>query len=233
MALDECTLFLPLPNLFYGFPFRIFEQFFEGRPALEQAYSTARARFLEDMVKAHVATGMPSAKTYHRVMWRDDASGVLYENDVVAVIGNTVFLFEAKSGKLDDVARRGGELSLLRNFRELFVDPGEQASRPENYINTRGKDARLWIKDLEKTVHLDLDKPKVVHKFSICIEHFAALTSAKHNLKVLGAIKDENAWAPVLSLGELMLIWRYLDTEIWQCYTWRSGRYPWYVGGES
>ena len=214
VALDECTLFLPLPNLFYGFPFRIFEQFFEGRPALEQAYSTARARFLEDMVKAHVATGMPSAKTYHRVMWRDDASGVLYENDVVAVIGNTVFLFEAKSGKLDDVARRGGELSLLRNFRELFVDPGEQASRLENYINTRGKDARLWIKDSEKTVHLDLDKPKVVHKFSICIEHFAALTSAKHNLKVLGAIKDENAWAPVLSLGELMLIWRYLDTEI-------------------
>ena len=214
VALDECTLFLPLPNLFYGFPFRIFEQFFEGRPALEQAYSTARAKFLEDMVKAHVATGMPSAKTYHRVMWRDDASGVLYENDVVAVIGNTVFLFEAKSGKLDDVARRGGELSLLRNFRELFVDPGEQASRLENYINTRGKDARLWIKDSEKTVHLDLDKPKVVHKFSICIEHFAALTSAKHNLKVLGAIKDENAWAPVLSLGELMLIWRYLDTEI-------------------
>jgi hypothetical protein len=56
--------------------------------------------------------------------------------------------------------------------------------------------------------------PKIVHKFSICIEHFAALTSAKHNLKVLGAIKDENAWAPVLSLGELMLIWRYLDTEV-------------------
>lgn len=31
---------------------------------------------------------------------------------------------------------------------------------------------------------------------------------------MLGAIKDENAWAPVLSLGELMLIWRYLDTEV-------------------
>ena len=60
---------------------------------------------------------------------------------------------------------------------------------------------------------LDLDRPKVVHKFSICIEHFAALTSAKHNLKLLGAIKDENAWAPVLSLG-MMLVWRYLDTEV-------------------
>ena len=214
VALDEHTLLLPLPNLFYGFPFQIFEQFLEGRPALEQAYSAARAALLEDMIEMHVATGMPSAKTYQKVMWRDEASGTLYENDVVAVIGNTIFLFEAKSGKLDDVARRGGELSLLRNFKELFVEPGEQATRLENYLNTKGKDARLWIKGTEEVVHLDLDKPKVVHKFGICIEHFAALTSAKHNLKVLGAIKDEKAWAPVLSLGELMLIWRYLDTEV-------------------
>jgi hypothetical protein len=63
-------------------------------------------------------------------------------------------------------------------------------------------------------VNLELDKPKVVHRLSICVEHFAALTSAKHNLKTLGAIKDEKAWAPVLSLGELMFIWRYLDTEV-------------------
>lgn len=214
VALDEHTLFLPLPNLFYGFPFQIFEQFLAGLPALEQAYSDARAKFLEDMIETHVSSGMPSARTYQKVMWRDDTTRTLYENDVVALVGNTIFLFEAKSGKLDDVARRGGELSLMRNFKELFVEPGEQARRLENYLNTKGKDARLWIKDTDETVHLDLDKQKVVHKFSICIEHFAALTSAKHNLKVLGTIRDENAWAPVLSIGELMLIWRYLDTEV-------------------
>ena len=213
ILLDEDTLFLPLPSLIYGFPFQIFEQFIEGRPSLEQAYSSARSKMLESMVETHISTAMPSAKTFQRVMWRDEA-GTLYENDVVALIGNTIFLFEAKSGKLDDVARRGGELSLLRNFKKLFVEPGEQACRLENYLNTKGEGARLWIKDTGEVVHLDLDRPKVVHKFSICIEHFAALTSAKHNLKVLGAIKDEKAWAPVLSLGELMLVWRYLDTEI-------------------
>ena len=92
-------------------------------------------------------------------MWRDSASGTLYENDVVAIVGNTVFLFEAKSGKLDDVARRGGELSLLRNFKELFVEPGKQARRLESYINTKGKDARLWMKDTGGAISLDLDKP--------------------------------------------------------------------------
>jgi hypothetical protein len=30
----------------------------------------------------------------------------------------------------------------------------------------------------------------------------------------LGTIEDDSAWAPVLSIGELLLLWRYLDTEI-------------------
>jgi hypothetical protein len=214
VALDQHTLFLPLPSLFYGFPFQILEQVIEGRPSLEQAYSKARATFLENTIERHISTGMPSAKTYQKVMWSDETSETLYENDVLALIGNTIFMFEAKSGKLDDVARRGGELSLIRNFRELFVEPGEQARRLETYLNTKGKDARLWVKDTNEIVHLDLDKPKVVHKFSVCIEHFAGLTSARHNLKLFGVIKDESAWAPVLSLGELMIVWRHLDTEV-------------------
>jgi hypothetical protein len=214
VALDEDRLLLPLPGLLYGFPFLIFESFVSGKQVLEKAYSEARSALLEETIRFHVASAMPSAKTYRNVAWRDDASGVLYENDVIASIGNTIFLFEAKSGRLDDVARRGGEQSLLRNFKELFVAPGEQARRLENYINTSGKDARLWLKETGEAVSLDLDKPKVVHKFSICIEHFASLTSAKHNLKALGAVRDDDAWAPVLSIGELMLIWRYLDTEI-------------------
>lgn len=214
VALDEDRLFLPLPSLFYAFPFQIFEQLIPPNSILEKAYSKARSSFLEEMIDLHVASAMPSARSFRKVLWRDDASGVLYENDVVAILGNTIFIFEAKSGKLDDAARRGGERSLLGNFRELFVEPGEQARRLENYINTKGKDARLWLKDTGEFITLDLERPKIVHKISVCIEHFASLTSAKHNLKVLGAVHDDDAWAPVLSLGELMLVWRYLDTEV-------------------
>ncbi len=214
VALGEDKLFLPLPSLFYGFPFQIFEQFIVGNSALEKAYSEARSLFLEEMIDRHIASAMPGGRTFRNVMWRDNASGKLHENDVVAILGNTIFLFEAKSGKLDDAARRGGELSLLSNFRKLFVEPGEQARRLENCINTKGKDARLWLKDTGASISFDLDTPKIVHKISICIEHFASLTSAKHNLKAFGAVHDDDAWAPVLSVGELMLIWRHLDTEV-------------------
>jgi hypothetical protein len=72
----------------------------------------------------------------------------------------------------------------------------------------------LQLKDTGELISLDLERPKIVHKFSICVEHFASLTSAKHNLKLLGAIEDDDAWAPVLSIGEFLLLWRYLDTEV-------------------
>lgn len=214
IALGKDKVFLALPSLIYGFPLQIFEQFIPQNSPLEMAYSDARSAFLEEIVHDYISKGMPSARTYRNVMWRDDTTNKLYENDVVAIIGNTIFLFEAKSGKLHEAARRGGELSLLKNFKELFVEPGEQSARLETYINTKRQEAQLWIKDTGEKIRLDLETPKIVHKFSICIEHFGSLSSAKHNLKVLNAISDDSAWAPVLSLGELMLIWRYLDTEV-------------------
>jgi hypothetical protein len=214
IALDAQKLFLPLPGVLYAFPFQIFEQFILSNPLLQKVYSDARSGFLEEAIHHCIASGMPSARTYQEVIWHDEGTNTYYENDVVSIIGNTIFLFEAKSGRLDDAARRGAELRLLRNFKELFVEPAVQAARLENYINEKGKDARLWLKGTGEPIRLDLERPKVIHKFSICIEHFASLTSAKHNLKTLGAIKSDGAWAPVLSLGELMLVWRCLDTEI-------------------
>jgi hypothetical protein len=214
VAPDNRRLILLLPSLVYSFPFAILEQFILGKPTLEAAYARARADYLEESIESHVRSGMPSAAVYRGVMWRDDETGKEYENDVVAMIGNTIFLFEAKSGKLDDVARRGGDISLMRNFTELFVEPGKQAQRLEQYINSKKSAAKLWLKKNGQTIALDLENPKVVHKFSICIEHFASLTSAKHHLKALGLISNDEAWAPVLSLGELLLIWRHLDTEV-------------------
>jgi hypothetical protein len=203
-----------LPGLIYAFPFLMFEQVITGNHALERAYANARATFLEDTIASLIATGLPSAKVDRAVMWRDNDSQREYENDVVAIVGNTIFLFEAKSGRLDDVARRGGGKSLVTNFRELFVEPGEQARRLENHLNNQRDRAILWVKKTGARIALDLQRPKIVHKFSICIEHFASLTSAKHHLKELGLIPDDSAWAPVLSIGEFQLVWRYLDTEI-------------------
>ena len=214
LVLDNNVIFAPLPMICYSFPFLIMEQIIDQNKSLRASYFDARAKSLENLIQTLVQDGMPSARVYSNVSWRDECSGIVYENDIVAETGNSIFLFEAKSGRLNQVSRRGGELSLRRDVSDLFVLPGEQASRLARHLNTRGRKAKLWSKDTGERIELDLDTPKVVHKFSICIEHFAELTSAKHNLKALGAIKEDADWAPILSIGELMLIWRHLDTEV-------------------
>jgi hypothetical protein len=208
------SLFVALPQLIFSFPFVIMESVMEGHPSLEAAYESARASYLEEAIKALVSTGMPSAAIYRGVAWDDPDTGQTWENDVIAVVGNFIFIFEAKSGRIKDASRRGGTLSLRKNFKELFVEPGEQSGRLENYLNTRQRTAQLRLKATTQPIDLRLDKPKVVFTFSICIEHFATLTSARHHLKALGLVSDLTPWAPVLSLGELQMIVQFLDSEV-------------------
>ena len=154
VSLDDNTFFLPTPSLIYSFPLEIFEPFMPPASDLGRAYSQARSSYLEAAIQDHISSAMPSARTYRGVIWDEPKSGTTYENDVVAIIGNTIFLFEAKSGRLDEVARRGGELSLARNFRELFIDPGVQAARLERYLNTKGRSAELRVKDTGELIAL-------------------------------------------------------------------------------
>jgi hypothetical protein len=214
VARDDGDLFAALPQMAVSFPFPIIEGLIKGHRRLEKAYEDARSAHLESAIAEILNRAMPSAAVYEQVLWTDPETGKGYENDVVVLIGNTIFLFEAKAGRISDAARRGGALSLEKNFKDLFVEPGEQAWRLQNYLDTQGPRASLWLKKTGQALDLHLDRKKVVYKFSICIEQFVGLTSAKYYLRDLGLLVDSTAWAPVLTLGELLLIERFLDTEV-------------------
>jgi hypothetical protein len=214
VALEDDSVFAALPQMALSFPFAMMEGLMKGHPRLQKAYEDARADYLEAVIAEIIRRAMPSAEVYEHVVWTNPETGRTYENDVVALVGNTIFVFEAKAGRIADAARRGGALSLERNFKELFVEPGEQAWRLQHYLDTYGSRALLQLKKTGQAVYLHLERKKIVYRFSVCIEHFAALTSTKHYLRDLGLVTDTTAWAPVLSLGELQLIERFLDTEI-------------------
>jgi hypothetical protein len=213
IALDADTLFLPLPVLIISFPFLIIEGLIDGHAKLQAAYSAARARYLEEDVKRIVRQSLPSAAIYHGVKWTDPDSGLGYENDIVAVLGMHVLIFEAKSGKLSSSSRRGGVKSLKTNFAELFVKPGEQATRLEMLLARRLDDFKLVDRNGD-IVRIDPAGPSVVHKFGICIEQFASVTSSRKLFRELGLLERDREWAPILTLGELRMISARLDTEL-------------------
>lgn len=214
VRVNDDQLLLPIPGLLVSYPFAIVERLIVGDGLLETAYSDARTRYLEDAVAQEVRTAMPSARIYQGVFWNDPDTKVRYESDVVAVLGNHIFIFEAKSGKVKDAARRGGEESIRTNFKKLFVEAAQQAARFEEFIR-RGKDIDRLLRDRSNNpVNLDLTTPIVVARYGVCIEHFGSLTSSRRHFEELGMIAPKDPWAPILSIGELLMMGRFLDTEI-------------------
>lgn len=214
LLLENGSIFAPLPQLVFSYPFLIFEGVIENLQIPDSAYEDARAKHLESAIVALLKIAMPNAKVYQGVIWDDPDTGKQWENDVVALLGNYVFVFEAKSGRIKDAARRGGDLSLRKNFKELFIEPGVQGWRLQNYLDKYRDKATFRLKSDNSVIDFSLDRPKVVFRYSVCYEHFANLTSARYYLKELGLITNDTAWAPVLTLGELQMISRYLDTEL-------------------
>lgn len=214
IRLAEQSLFVPQPYLAFSFPFAIMEDLIAEHSELQSAYVSARAEYLEAEINALVCKAMPNAKVHRSVVWTDPETNKRWENDVVVLLENFVFVFEAKSGRIGDSARRGGEGKLRKNFRDLFVEPGLQGWRLQNYLDQYQKKAVLRRKSDNSVIDLGIDRPKVVYRYSICFEHFTTLTSSRSYLKELGLIKDDTAWAPILTLGELKMIARHLDTEV-------------------
>ncbi|MCE2564625.1 hypothetical protein [Komagataeibacter sp. FNDCF1] len=179
IRLAEQGLFVPQPYLAFSFPFAIMEDLIAGHSELQSAYISARAEYLEATIAAIVSKSMPSAKIHRSVVWTDPETNKRWENDVVAFLGNFVFVFEAKSGRIGDSARRGGEGKLRKNFRDLFVEPGLQGWRLQNYLDQYRKKAVLRRKSDNSIIDFELDRPKVVYRYSICFEHFTTLTSTR------------------------------------------------------
>ena len=213
VALDNDTLFLPLPFLFVSFPFTIVEGRMAGNDRLNEAYGAARTRYLEDEIERIVRKSLPSARVHRGVKWKDPDTKVEYEHDVIAILGMQVLIFEAKSGKLSPSAKRGAADRLRKNFKALFIEPGVQATRLETLLASRRNDVEL--KDHKgEVVQFETAGPSQVHKFGVCIEQVAGITGSRRFFCELGLLEQDSAWAPILTLGELRMIADRLDTEV-------------------
>lgn len=133
VAFDDGRLFVPLAQMVFSYPFAMMEGLMAGSSSTVAAYEKARADELEAQIESILRRALPDAQVQPSVQWKDDLTGKVYENDLVAVLGNFIFVFEAKSGQIKDASRRGGAASLEKNFKTLFIEPGVQGWRLQDY----------------------------------------------------------------------------------------------------
>lgn len=213
VRLDDNHLFVPNPGLIVSFIFEMLEYVIRAHPKLLDTYHRARGSYLPEAIEELVRMALPSAKLYREVTWHDLTTDTRYENDVLAVAGHHVFIFEAKAGKLKPAARRGGVSSIKKNLKELFIEPARQAARLEDALRSGQVKSGMLVDCDGNPVEIDSGRPVIVRKFSVCLEHFAGLTATRHSYSELGLLAKGEPWAPILSLGELHMIGMHLDSE--------------------
>jgi hypothetical protein len=97
--------------------------------SMRNAYTDAKADFLELEVEQLFRKAFPNASVQRGSQWKDNQTGQGYENDLTVVIDNFALVVEMKSGVVTDPARRGAPKRLFETLRELIEEPSEQALR--------------------------------------------------------------------------------------------------------
>lgn len=114
-----------LPHIALG----VLEDLVWADDSMRDAYTKAKADFLELEIERLLREAFPNASVYRGSLWTDMLTGQAYENDLTVVLDNFSLVVEAKSGVVSDPARRGAPKRLFETLRELIEEPSEQALR--------------------------------------------------------------------------------------------------------
>jgi len=112
VRIGETEYFLPIHGLFNSFFLEILETWLKPHDELKRRYHKRRAVFLEVTLERLLEKAFPGCLVRARTTWIDPHDSKEYENDCLVVCGPFALVFEAKSERVNDAARRGSVKTL-------------------------------------------------------------------------------------------------------------------------
>ena len=192
----------------------IMESLYAQHPGLKQTAEKARADWLEDRLEIVVRKFLPSADVYRSVKSHESEEA---ENDVVAVIDQTVLVFEAKSAKILPAARRGALNSLKGTLGDLVVEPSAQSAGFAMRVRSATAPIEFDAAGGRKLV-IDPAMVRDIIRVNILQDVVGPLSSHWPQLKEVGLIPAEADVAPTMSIFELESIFDVLTLEVERCH---------------
>lgn len=194
----------------------IFQAICDRMPATKKGLEKARAQWLEAKVRTLVGEAFPHADVRQSVKWDDPVAGKNGECDVVAVIDKTVMVLEAKSGRIDEPARRGAFNSLRGALKTLVVEPSEQSRGMQDYLARVEGSVELPTK--EEPLTIDASAVRKIIRVNVVLDVVGPLSAHWPQLTDAGLIPEEIDIAPTMSVFELETVLEVLDSEIERCH---------------
>lgn len=196
--------------------FETFEALAQATPGLKARFESARATWLETKLATVVRTFLPDAQVHTRVRRQDSVDGRDGETDVVAVIDQTVLIFEAKSAKLSDAARRGALNSLKRDLGKLVVDASDQSLRLRRHIEAATGELRFATDEGELVI--DARKIRGILRYNILIDDVGPLSAHWPQLRAAGMVPTTAEMAPSMSVFHLETVFEVLTLQSERCH---------------
>jgi len=174
-------------------------------------FSNRRSEYLELEIARLLGTKFPDIELVSNLTWKDE--GVVYESDIVAMVGNAILLIEAKSGGITKPALRGAPDRLKERIQGLLVEPNLQSSRLKNKLEYLSKNA-----DVNDQIfnHLPIDRNKIgeIVRISVTLEDFGSISTNVESLRETGWLPEAYEPCATLSLAMFDMVVEYFDSEL-------------------
>ena len=217
----EGTYFLPVVGLVNSFFVEIVENILKPHEALKKRYHKRRAAFLEEELCRLLSGAFPGCPVHTGTTGISPLDGKEFENDCLAVVGPVVLVFEAKSERVDDAARRGGTKTLLDHYGTLVQEPAKQGERFARILET-GQGLQTLQTKKHGFYELDLTNIRQAVCVSVTLDWFPAPTLCWQQLLKGKLMKEPGRPAINLSLADLLVVLEVLDRPaILLHYLWR------------
>lgn len=151
-----------------------------------ERYQRHRGDWLMRQTLGYFQALLPRAEVYSKLRYSIVEDGVekIAELDGLVLFDRYAFLIEGKAGEISPSARRGGQLRIVADLKELVEEPHRQALRASAYI--AATENPLFELDGGAKVHLDKNLRKKFILITVTLENLDVFTKELYKLKELG-----------------------------------------------
>ncbi len=212
VRLGDGTYLVPNVGLLVSFCLELMEQVIVDDEQLWTDYLEGRGPFLEDETESLLKRAFPAAQFWRGSCWRDETDQVEYENDLTMLLDTHLVVVEAKSGKMTEPARRGGEKRIQNAVTELLVEPSKQARRFAQVLQTERK-VHLFQTRSGKSNAIDTTAVRHVLTMGITLENLDLKIAGWSALGEAGFIPSDITPTLSVSLSDLETVVDVLDSQ--------------------
>lgn len=214
IQLDDGLYFTAIWGIMPHLAFDLLEDLARGDNELGSKYSLAKSRYLENELERVIRSGFPNATLHRGSLWRDPATDVEYENDLLLIIDSFALVIEAKSASVTDPARRGAPDRLAETLRGLIEAPSDQAHRFINYLESN-KQVHMFNTKRGGTNVIDSAVIKYFIPLGVTLSHLGSIGSNLKKLTKAGITRKRlEDLAPSISVTDLECVLELLPLEI-------------------